>query len=195
MRKLSYSFKSIGISLLLVGKRSYRKKKNYSHPHLFIYVKHYALSTRLTLFLSEIRQKCESQNGCFRKTKHAKFSETQTFLTPWYQRIRNVRFSENLASFAFLKHPFWGSPFCLIADVLSFLTKTEKNWKKTEAFLTRKKGTNTYWNLVLINVSINQLTKPGFSAYYEAQIKTKFFFSRKENKWNLINNISHFFKR
>ena len=29
-----------------------------------------------------IRQKGESQNGCFKKTKHAKFSEKQTFFTP-----------------------------------------------------------------------------------------------------------------
>ena len=31
-----------------------------------------------------------------------------------YQGIRNVRFSENLAQFVFLKHPVWGSSFCLI---------------------------------------------------------------------------------
>ena len=29
-----------------------------------------------------IRQKGESQNGCLEKTKHAKFSEKRTFLTP-----------------------------------------------------------------------------------------------------------------
>ena len=29
-----------------------------------------------------IRQKGESQNGCYNKTKRAKFSEKQTFLTP-----------------------------------------------------------------------------------------------------------------
>ena len=33
-----------------------------------------------------------------------------------YQGVRNVRFSENLAYFVFLKHPFLGSPFCLITD-------------------------------------------------------------------------------
>ena len=33
-----------------------------------------------------------------------------------YQGVRNVRFSENLASFVFLKDPFWDSPFCLITD-------------------------------------------------------------------------------
>ena len=33
-------------------------------------------------FSSIIRQKGESQNGCFEKTKHAKFFEKRTFLTP-----------------------------------------------------------------------------------------------------------------
>ena len=37
---------------------------------------------------SVIRQKGESQNGCcFKKTKHAKFSEKRTFLTPWYAGV------------------------------------------------------------------------------------------------------------
>ena len=31
---------------------------------------------------SAIRQKGESQSGCYRKTKHAKYSEKQIFLTP-----------------------------------------------------------------------------------------------------------------
>ena len=35
---------------------------------------------------SAIRQKCESQNGCYKKIKHAKFPEKRTFLTPWYAR-------------------------------------------------------------------------------------------------------------
>ena len=55
----------------------------------------------------------------FKKTKHAKFSEKQTFLTHWHGLhigVRNVLFSENLC-FVFLKHPFWDSPFCLITDV------------------------------------------------------------------------------
>ena len=33
-----------------------------------------------------------------------------------YQGVRNVRFSENLACFVFLKHPFWDSSFCLITE-------------------------------------------------------------------------------
>ena len=35
-----------------------------------------------------ITQKGESQNGCFKKTKHAKYSEKRTFLIPWYARAR-----------------------------------------------------------------------------------------------------------
>ena len=31
-----------------------------------------------------IRQKGESKNGCFKKTKHAKFPDKRTFLTCWY---------------------------------------------------------------------------------------------------------------
>ena len=62
---------------------------------------------------SVIRQNGESQNGCFNKTKHAKFSEKRTFLTPMIrtraclcQVVRNDRCSENLACFVFLKRPF-----------------------------------------------------------------------------------------
>ena len=36
-----------------------------------------------------------------------------------YQGVR-ILFSENLASFVFLKHPFWDSPFCLITDNLFY---------------------------------------------------------------------------
>ena len=39
-----------------------------------------------------IRLKGESQNDCFKKTKHIKFSEKRPFLTPWYAHVR--KFSE-----------------------------------------------------------------------------------------------------
>ena len=73
---------------------------------------------------SIIRQNGKSQNGCFKKTKHVKFSGKRTFLTPWY---KHVRFSENLACFVFLKHPFWDSPFCLIIDEKRVKTKIYLN--------------------------------------------------------------------
>ena len=93
-----------------------------------------------------IRQKSESQNGGNKKAKYAKFSEKRTFFTPWYahvrtcayQGVRNARYLENLACFAFLLTPFWDSPFCLIADDLYwpiihrfFLQITEQVFSKT----------------------------------------------------------------
>ena len=36
-----------------------------------------------------------------------------------YQRVRNVRFSQNLACFVFLKHPIIDSPFCHITDKIA----------------------------------------------------------------------------
>ena len=64
-----------------------------------------------------LRQKVESQNKCFKKTKHAKFSEKRTFLTT---RYAHARFSENLTCFVFLKHRFWDSLICLITNKLGW---------------------------------------------------------------------------
>ena len=76
---------------------------------------------------SVIRQKGKFQNGCFKKTKHAKFSEKRTFLTPWYAHVRvcirgvrKVRFSENLACFVFLKHCFEIRAFALLPCTYQF---------------------------------------------------------------------------
>ena len=48
---------------------------------------------------SVIKQKRESQNGCYMKTKHTKFSEKPTFLYPWYAhahvRIRGQEKSQH----------------------------------------------------------------------------------------------------
>ena len=71
---------------------------------------------------SVIRQKDESQNWYSMKTKHTKFPKKLTFLTLSYAHVReggdggNVRFSENLVYFVFLKHAFRDSSFCLITD-------------------------------------------------------------------------------
>ena len=40
------------------------------------------------IITSAIRQKGESQNGCYKKTKHAKVFEKRTFRTPWYAHAR-----------------------------------------------------------------------------------------------------------
>ena len=55
----------------------------------------------------------------FRKTKSSyPLIPTRTCT---HQEVRNVRFSENLACFVFLKHPFWDSPFFLITDYTAVL--------------------------------------------------------------------------
>ena len=76
--------------------------------------------------MSVIRQKGKSQNGCFKKTKHAKFSEKTNIFYPLictqmcvYQGVKNVCFLENLACFVFLKHQFWNLPFCLITNEIT----------------------------------------------------------------------------
>ena len=61
---------------------------------------------------SVIRQKGEYQKGGNKKVKHAKFSEKPTFL----KGVWKVRFSENLACFAFLLPRFWDSPFYPTTD-------------------------------------------------------------------------------
>ena len=53
----------------------------------------------------------------FPKNQH--FLPANTCMYCAYQGIRNVRFSENLVCFVFLKHPFWDSPFWLIKDDIS----------------------------------------------------------------------------
>ena len=40
--------------------------------------------------VSHLRQKGDSQNECFKKTKDAKFSEKRTFLTTWYAHVRRL---------------------------------------------------------------------------------------------------------
>ena len=56
--------------------------------------KHVNCFASVNLFSLAIRQKDESQNGCFKKTKQAKFSEKRTFLTPWYAHIMSHSWDE-----------------------------------------------------------------------------------------------------
>ena len=56
-----------------------------------------------------IRQKGESQNGCFKKAKHSKFSEKRTFLTSGMftyacvSGVRNIRFFGKFGVLFFLE--------------------------------------------------------------------------------------------
>ena len=66
-------------------------------------------NTSLYHITTVIRQKGESQKGCFNKKQSMpNFPKSEHFLRTKYayQRVRNARFPENLACFVFLKHPF-----------------------------------------------------------------------------------------
>ena len=67
-------------------------------------------------------------------------AETQTYVA--YQRVINVRFSENLTGFVFLKHPFWDSTFCLITEELS--NQTFNDWVCFCELLSSLKITSTF---------------------------------------------------
>ena len=79
--------------------------------------------------LSVIREKGESQNGCYKKTKHPKFSKNGPFLrsadicTRMYQRVRNVRFWKIWRTLFSCNTRFEIRPFAFFSDeLLVFLT-------------------------------------------------------------------------
>ena len=67
--------------------------------YIYIYIYIYIWGARTVMAVSSvIRQKGESHNGCFKKTKHAKFSETPVLrfaLLPYYRRTA-AKFSKQL---------------------------------------------------------------------------------------------------
>ena len=52
----------------------------------------------------------------FQENKARQIFRKAIFSYPLIRTHTNVRFSENLACFVFLKHPFWDSPFGLTTD-------------------------------------------------------------------------------
>ena len=75
-----------------------------------------------------------------------------------YQGVRNVCFSENLACFVFLKHPFWDSPFCLMTDEIVF-SLLSACLVYLERKITRKNMNGEYIHLDEITVGyFNQLS-------------------------------------
>ena len=66
---------------------------------------------------SATRLKSESQNGCYNKKKHAKFSEKRIFLTPvCVSGGKKYSFFGKFGVFCFLVTPVLSSTFCLITD-------------------------------------------------------------------------------
>ena len=112
-----------------------------SQKHFFREILH---SWRV-IISSVIRQKGESQKGCFKKTKRAKFSEKRTFLTPWYAlRSVSIRGSE---IFVFWKTWralfFWNThfeirPFALLPTIYgNNCVRTKSTYTTIERFVGR----------------------------------------------------------
>ena len=82
-------------------------------------------------------------------------------MTKGYQGVKNVRFSENLACFAFLLPPFWDSPFCHITDDLT----------KTTLYLniyTSKENFHLLQSLLIIRpVGMRYLTEQMFNVHWQ----------------------------
>ena len=122
-----------------------------------------------------------------------------------YQGVRNVRFSENLACFVFLKHPFWDSPFCFITVELKMrLWRIVALKRKQNAFyvtfiLSKKYFAGLYfisiyivWVLVGNGLSKNLTTMVGwwgdfFKSYYLIGLQI----SAKHKLVNKINDSKH----
>ena len=69
---------------------------------------------------SAIRQNGESQSGCYKKTKHTKFSERRTFLTPWVSGGKKYLYFGKSGVVCFLVTPVSRFVLCLITDDLFF---------------------------------------------------------------------------
>ena len=54
---------------------------------------------------------------------------------------------EVLACFAFMKHPFWDSPFCLITDDMTLKTK-KLDQGATEMFISEFEKEESLWNVM-----------------------------------------------
>ena len=74
------------------------------------------------------RQKGEYQNEGNKKTKHAKFSEKQTFLTPWYAHVRNFRFFAKFGMFWFFVNSISRFAFLSYYPRIVFVLAISEYW-------------------------------------------------------------------
>ena len=78
---------------------------------------------------SVIRQNGKSRNGCFKKTKHAKFSEKRTLLTHLYAHVTGVLRKRNTSNFSKNKH-------FLPSDTHTFKKTKNAKFSEKQLFLT-----------------------------------------------------------
>ena len=127
----------------------------------------------------------QSQNGCFKKVKHVKFSGKRTFFS-LYQGLKNVRFSDNLTCIVFLKDPFWDWASALLpttygnirgknstqtwSNTRFFISNAGRNWQKIKRRLSNNLRLN-YCYLKIIHFLHTSLSKINWR-YYKKCTKT-----------------------
>ena len=99
---------------------------------------------------SVIKQKGESQNKCYMKKKHAKFSENEHFLSP-----------------DTYKHIFWDSPFYIITDDISWVTnKHHWYYSHKNQIIHWINGNNNKSKACLTKFMPNEATEKSIQAAY-----------------------------
>ena len=93
----------------------------------------YALNCSTTKYSHCLSNKAKGRvsKGMFQENKTRQIFRKMNISYPLirtrtYQGVRNVRFSENLAWFVFLKHLFWDSRFCLITNDWNYYSCWQK---------------------------------------------------------------------
>ena len=116
--------------------------------NLLKYFNKYKFSIKKSIYIntdvlnsSVIRQKGESQNGCFKKTKQCQIFQKTNISHPLtrthtsaYQGVRNVRFSEIWLAFFSWNTRFEIRPFVLLPTNYS---RKERSWSIANQNLTR----------------------------------------------------------
>ena len=97
---------------------------------------------------SVIRQKGKSQNGCFKKTKHVKFSEKETFFTPLI-RLFFGKYTDKNEYLKFL--------WAFLVKVTRVFVVDLKPWVKRTPYLLKWVMKIVFCNEKSFSVLINQL--------------------------------------
>ena len=122
------------------------------------------VSTRLNISLLEhyyipsaTRQKGESQNGCYKRTKYAKFSEKQTFFTSWYTHVQMFVFWKIWCALLFCNTVFEIRSFALLPTIRARFITT---WKMAHLGV----FSGQYFPVLELNTEIYSVKSP-YSAW------------------------------
>ena len=116
---------------------------------------------------SVIRQKGESQNGYFKKTKHVKFCEKGTFLTPWYAHMRVLLYMHVITDD--------------LCEVFSLALQTRSSskffvfWKRAVFFLVWNFSRNLFSSHKMVSQLFFSNNLATFLSFYSSPNRSKYF--------------------